>query len=607
MHQILSKDSGQVAEQRSSARWLEENTNWHAMVGKHVQSVSSELFTPEQRSPTALLGFTLEAAEMVTFWYMRHSSVEGGNNDEVPPLMDLLWEEKSPATVALQFYSGILTGKHLIVLCLCQIDGFATLVAMQRRKPENANRIRCVMVTAGFFIWLRHVWRVMVWPQKLVITADTRRPRSDRLAVADEFCDACKWCLDPAHSKKVRKQIRVPADLLEEPWTCRHKALARLHTLTNHACELEHARAKRQCTSQTHFAFMAARGMCLQHSDAGKAALSLEDKADRSTVMLNDDPQTHSERPRYFPNIAMWWHNHCSRRDKIAGCKHRVASKEYWAKCNKDLDDMEESERAHIIEQYETEKKAALSDRKAKKATIKVGTVAATQRPGAKQVEALQDIHPKDVSVLKPAHVESLSREHGKDTPKGFSGVKALEAEWRIKTGRYAIDTGVVPKNVHSFRICRGMCKSKATAHQFAIWEEAGQVCRRALIPLSKACKLLQVLLRVEILHTSEIMMNESVKTRHILVHDILGNGIAGLMRTAEAVLPLQESDNNTLEALSTGRGLVLDFRRRPLLKTKPSPLFTTDEVAGRLDHALFHEWLASELPSTVSKVCISE
>ena len=94
MHQIVVKDSGQVAEQRSSARWLEENTNWHAMVGKHVQSVSSELFTPEQRSPTALLGFTLEAAEMVTFWYMEHSSVEGGNNDEVPPLMNVLWEEQ---------------------------------------------------------------------------------------------------------------------------------------------------------------------------------------------------------------------------------------------------------------------------------------------------------------------------------------------------------------------------------------------------------------------------------------------------------------------------------------------------------------------------------
>ena len=78
MHQIVVKDSGQVAEQRSSARWLEENTNWHAKVGKHVQSVSSELFVPEQRSPTALLGFTLEAAEMVTCWYMRHSSVEGG-------------------------------------------------------------------------------------------------------------------------------------------------------------------------------------------------------------------------------------------------------------------------------------------------------------------------------------------------------------------------------------------------------------------------------------------------------------------------------------------------------------------------------------------------
>ena len=87
MRQIVVKDSGQVAEQRSSARWLEENTNWHAMVGKHVQSVSSELFTPEQRSPTALLGFTLEVVEMVFFWYMRHSSVEGGNNDEVPPLM----------------------------------------------------------------------------------------------------------------------------------------------------------------------------------------------------------------------------------------------------------------------------------------------------------------------------------------------------------------------------------------------------------------------------------------------------------------------------------------------------------------------------------------
>ena len=188
MHQIVVKDSEQVAEQRSSARWLEENSNWHAMVGKHVQSVSSELFSPEQRAPTALLGFTIEAAEMVTFWYMRHSSVEGGNNDEVPPLMDLLWEEKSPATVALQFYSGILTGKHLIVVCLCQMDGFATLVAMQRWKPEHANRIRCVMVTAGFFIWLRHVWRVMLWPQKLVITADTRRPRSDRLAVADDFC-----------------------------------------------------------------------------------------------------------------------------------------------------------------------------------------------------------------------------------------------------------------------------------------------------------------------------------------------------------------------------------------------------------------------------------
>ena len=94
MHQIVVKDSEQVAEQRSSARWLEENSNWHAMVGKHVQSVSSELFSPEQRAPTALLGFTIEAAEMVTFWYMRHSSVEGGNNDEFPPWMDLLWEDK---------------------------------------------------------------------------------------------------------------------------------------------------------------------------------------------------------------------------------------------------------------------------------------------------------------------------------------------------------------------------------------------------------------------------------------------------------------------------------------------------------------------------------
>ena len=89
----------------SAVQKFMEETDWHALAGKRVKSIRQNLMAECVRFDLLLESLVLEAVESISEWYF--VAERRCRATSVPPLLDLLCLERSPATLALQFLAAL--------------------------------------------------------------------------------------------------------------------------------------------------------------------------------------------------------------------------------------------------------------------------------------------------------------------------------------------------------------------------------------------------------------------------------------------------------------------------------------------------------------------
>ena len=599
----LGLATGASSHESEGRAWYTGATDWHAMCGRHVKTVSNDLYVSSQRLPVLLLAFVMEGIELVTSWYFKAGTDGHLADGDVPPLFDLLWLEKSPATVTMVFFSTCLTGRHRVVKCLANVARHKTLIDLQQCAPSEAHRIRTVLVSGSFWVWVRHVHRIFQWPYPLCITADKRRSLEDRKQVCLDFGGSCQWCFDAWHGRKVHAEIKDPEELLEEPWQQTHSELARTSSLTNHESELEHARTGKTCTSQTAFAFASARACCRQASGAMAWASHV---SDAPQIPGSDAPVSEDYLPPLCKTLELWWHSRCLQRDKVKISKEtRAAYKNEWS----DLPPLQQDQ---LRAQYEAESQAAMSARKAK--SCRVAKVKGEAQPAPQCAKKPNPIQAATSYINADAYV-AFSQLHGKDRPRKISGLNVLEEDWIHRCSTCAMDRGSVPKVVPGSRMCRGVCPKKFSVEQR---RACHGVCKGTRQRLTKccggvlACKRLEVVLWFGIVQKNVDRGGDEFDDFHYaVINDLIGGGVSGIMRTAEGVIPLEISDDCAAQDMLEHDKATLRFKRGPAVRVRECAPFTSCEhlTSGQnepaLAHTLLHEWLPVILPSDVASVTV--
>ena len=85
-----------------------EGVDWHELVGKRVCCIREGVLRPEADYRLITLSLLVQVKEVMSTWLMTTTAT--------PRIYDLMWPERSKATVAQQFISQLLAGSRAVVL-----------------------------------------------------------------------------------------------------------------------------------------------------------------------------------------------------------------------------------------------------------------------------------------------------------------------------------------------------------------------------------------------------------------------------------------------------------------------------------------------------------
>ena len=247
-----------------------DETDWHKLVGKKIKNAAS-IMSPSNMLvtlPCILEGVILEATESLSDWFaVAERACRSDSCGSSPPLMDLLWPEKSPTTPVLQFLAAVAHGEHPAAQLLWTCGDASSWAELQRHDPQATMTVRKGLTTASLWTFIRACYRFDQWPWRLVVTADTRRAANARDVVAKQFMQCCEGCLDPGHSQKVRRLVTASHDLFSARFQTVHWELGWLLDLQNDSSERKHARNKKTFGADTQLDLFTARSV-LQDAQA---------------------------------------------------------------------------------------------------------------------------------------------------------------------------------------------------------------------------------------------------------------------------------------------------------------------------------------------------
>ena len=119
------------------------------------------------------------------------------------PLLDLIWPVKNPGTVVCQFFSSMLAGIHGAFKVLCATAAVVDFESWYDSAPACVDEARESIWLASLISWIRNLNRYFDWPWPVLINADARRSRYDKLQVCSRFRRSCKYCFDEGHCARL--------------------------------------------------------------------------------------------------------------------------------------------------------------------------------------------------------------------------------------------------------------------------------------------------------------------------------------------------------------------------------------------------------------------
>ena len=137
---------------------------------------------------------------------------------KIPRLMDQVNAQHDHAIAACQYLSQLLQGTGSRLTLLLGTLQATRLDQWLASDSSAAFQFHVMIITALSWIYRRHVRYAGAWPWKLALVADPRLSEAKRLAAAEHFFAQPVCCLDPYFSRRLRRRVNTPADLLQPCW-----------------------------------------------------------------------------------------------------------------------------------------------------------------------------------------------------------------------------------------------------------------------------------------------------------------------------------------------------------------------------------------------------
>ena len=577
-----------------------EETDWHRMTGKKATLVSKHLMTNEAGPAvslagwkTVLLAITLEGPETMSTWHF-HAEQVGHLTADEPRLFDLLWPERSPATLVLQFLSTLLHD-HPLVGVLCRLSGSASVHELFKVCEKKVHYMRTSWVYAHGWSYVRHVHRFRRF--KVLIVADRRRSFHDRIQAAIEFkTQGCPRCHKRESFRKVHAAISEPDELFASEWQFRLFQFARLASLGNAECELTHSQNNRDTCKQTRWDQFCARAWCREQRNA--ATLHAQQQHVQS---VEDQPQppvaaqvAADDAPPLFNSIAMWWHWYCCKLNKQLGDRADPASGNHWAACSDSWKELSQEEQAAYVEMWQADTRAARSSRATRAAEAEARAADADDESSAvSPFTPLAGLVDNRIVGLAPQTYADFCRHAGETCKKHAATFQ------RFVYG-FARDRGHVPKRVVVHATCEAVCCAAGDRRVRLFRALRDAVPRRLRACAGKeACRNLRVLV-------SFTPLADARSSYFLLFTDLFGRGVDGVDKPGELVLDIVPIDG-TERAIAAQAEAQADGVRGPVFEMRRDTFVTHDDphksvlalhsTCGPLHTRLFTEWLGEILP----------
>jgi hypothetical protein len=134
-----------------------DDGDWHAVAGKRLSRTKATLSSKSRRIRHIIFMIVSEPLRILTSYFLQISASRV-DYKRAPPLFNLLWNQKSILTAALEYLSSMLSGNATRLKLVWQLCGEASSwIEWIASDTENAAFLRRCILYVASAIWRRHV------------------------------------------------------------------------------------------------------------------------------------------------------------------------------------------------------------------------------------------------------------------------------------------------------------------------------------------------------------------------------------------------------------------------------------------------------------------
>ena len=331
--------------------------NWESVAGVRADRLIKLLSSPDIVVRLLVFHFTVAAFRYVSAWllFRTHESTCGPT-----PLLDWLHQEHSPITKVLQYLRSLLISLSSDrFICVLALAGYQERLGFVTSGSVGIELLCRSALVASAWIWLRDR-KHRQSPYDIVQIVDSRVPRPVREGTAACWCARRRCRLDFAFGRKLRKRVRIFADLFEMR---NQQLLTMLSFMTMHNAPVEclHARGQQHTHEASSWAtfcsdFVNSEAVCFQDEadkeiQHMKSCATEDDSKSKSKKLGNKDEDKDKENtlPAGHSAVAVY---HCRRLQAIsaAGVEKcpSASDKPFWKQVRDDFDSEDVVSRAEV-------------------------------------------------------------------------------------------------------------------------------------------------------------------------------------------------------------------------------------------------------------------
>ena len=330
---------------------------WKEQRNKRAKVVTDRPMPGDRAMACCVFTLCIGAQEQVAHHYFvsRNNRKISDSQFQGNILMDMCSANYNPAISAIQFYSAILDGTHILSKVLYKLracDDVAVMIAMQ---PKEAHLIRCSFVKSTNVSYIRHIHRFRVWPFTLSVTDDPRALVAKQESIGLEYCRSYACCVDRGHTRKLRTRTGTDPDVhamrslgvLSPKSTRLNRRMSNNLDCTTDDIDLRHGRGKKNASKANVWAYVVPKYITQEARSSFADVLAEFGDIGEPLAKSKKPKKRRKHRTSTELSLSGCWtgiqvyHAKKAYAHKLSNAKVHTVSKPYWAVCKAEYCDPE--------------------------------------------------------------------------------------------------------------------------------------------------------------------------------------------------------------------------------------------------------------------------